>query len=432
LGAALATALTSVAGFYLFADFAPSLAGLPLRSAPLLWLKHEAPSLRLPVPAAFLSGLDLTLATDRGYHYIVAFGRRWEGGTVWYFPGLWLFKTPALLWLLQVVGLVAFVRKRLWRENPGLAFLALNLGLTLAFFCLFFRTQVGYRYVLMCVPLSWLLAAAGLDGLGERARRAFLVAAGVGLLENALYWGNPLSFTNALLWPKRDAYRVMADSNLDWAQNNDKIQGWIGARGIALDRLDPMHLLPGDNVIPLNSFAGVFDWEKHRWAREHLEPKAALGDTHLLLEATAPEFDAFMDTRRIRPLSGAATYCDANVAGARVSLSDLQPGIPFLRTSLPDETQTWIVCVETPAGADISLEVFEGKLQFGRYAGGWCGGEHVSQGKQVWQRLEPGLHALCVEPLFAEDRPYPIRAGFRLHRGAASLSLVAGPRHQKP
>jgi hypothetical protein len=185
-------------------------------------------------------------------------------------------------------------------------------------------------------------------------------------------------------------------------------------------------------VIPLNSFAGVFDWEKHRWARDHLEPMAALGDTHLLLNATAPAFDAFMDTRRIRPLSGAAAYCDANVGGGRVPLSDLQPGRPFALTSLPGETQTWIACVFAPAGADISLAVSEGKLQFGRYAGDWCGGEHVGQAKQVWQRLEPGLHALCVEPVFAEDRAYPILAAFGLRRGAASLSLVAGPRHRKP
>ena len=127
----------------------------------------------------------------------------------------------------------------------------------------------------------------------------------------------PLSFTNALLWPKRYAYRVMADSNLDWAQNNDKVRGFMAARCVAPDRLDPIHLLPGDNVIPLNSFTGVWDWERHRWTREHLEPKAVLGHTYLLLQPTAAEFDAFMDTRRIRPLSGAAGPCDAGVSDAR-------------------------------------------------------------------------------------------------------------------
>jgi hypothetical protein len=149
------------------------------------------------------------------------------------------------------------------------------------------------------------------------------------------------------------------------------------------------------------------------------------------VEATSAEFDAFLETRRLRPLSGAKGVCDP--PGVGTPRVDLASGRFFFeRSSQPKETQTSIACVETAGGADVELQVAEGKLRFTRYTGDWCEGEYVGQGQESWLRLEPGLHALCVEPLFAEDRPYLVKAAFLLRRGAASLSLVAGPRHSRP
>ena len=43
----------------------------------------------------------------------------------------------------------------------------LTLLVHLAYFSLLYRTQLGYRFVLMCVPLGYLLAAAGLARLAS-------------------------------------------------------------------------------------------------------------------------------------------------------------------------------------------------------------------------------------------------------------------------
>ena len=55
------------------------------------------------------------------------------------------------------------------RTDPALRLLALNFAWQLAYFSLLFRAQIGYRFALTCIPLAWIVAAAGL--LTPRAGR---------------------------------------------------------------------------------------------------------------------------------------------------------------------------------------------------------------------------------------------------------------------
>lgn len=414
---------------YLGSDTLRPLGGLAFRSTPFRAVAESLPGLALPVPAAFLSGVDQTLATDRSYRPIVAFGNQYSGGTAFYFVGLWLVKTPVLLMLAQLAGLVAAARAPALRSMPELRFLAWNLVLVLAFFSLFFRTQVGYRYVLACIPLAWILAGAGLARSSPRAARAFAIAAVVAAIEVAGYWGNPLSFTNELVWPKRDAYRLMADSNLDWGQNHVRIRAELAARGIPPERLDPLHLLAGVNVIPVNVLAGVVDFERHRFVREHLAPREHIGHTHLVYEASREAFDAFLNARRrVAPDEGALAICGVDDAVVRATLTPEGPlngSLPFRRSSNPQLVRNWLVCLDASDGADVSFDLFEGRAQFGRYASGTCRNEWLAPGQQSWYRLLPGRHVLCVQPVPAADgaRPSLVHGAFTLHSGAAVVEI---------
>jgi hypothetical protein len=206
-----------------------------------------------------------------------------------------LIKTPLLALLAQLAGLLLAAR-RLVAANPGLRFVLLNLIWHLAYFSLLFRAQLGYRYALMCVPLAWIAAGAGLAVLPAR-RAARIGGAAVvllALLENALYWGNPLAFSNAAVWPKRAAFRLMADSNLDWGQNRDKIDGWLREHGIERARLDPAELLPGTNVLSVNVLTGVKGgFARHRWLRENVAPSRELGHTYVWFELDPELYQRF-------------------------------------------------------------------------------------------------------------------------------------------
>jgi len=416
--AGLAT-LTVLAAAYLFRDVGMRLDASDWASAPLRGLAAVAPWLRLPLPRGLLTGLDLSLAHERGSWNVILLGRLHPSGVWYYYAFLWLIKTPVLLLAAQVFGLARGLRQGTTLRSPGLRLIAFDLAVLLGYFSFFYRAQIGYRHVLMCLPLACLLAAAGLD-FGESAgrwpRRAGLLVAVASLAESLAYLGNPISFSNALVWPKRDAYRLMADSNLDWGQNDDDLPALLARHGASHAALNPLHLLPGRNTFRVNDVAGVADFEQHRWLRENVEPIGVIGHTYLRFDIDAALFSRFMDEARTVDPAGAGVCPDA---GALVP-TPAGAHLPVDLSGTPDPERMWIACVAVEKGVDVALRSLDGHARFGPRGPQGCRWETVEEGQVSWWRLKPGLHALCLDDI-PNRRPWlPYRfAGVLIVRGRA-------------
>jgi 4-amino-4-deoxy-L-arabinose transferase-like glycosyltransferase len=442
LGALLvaAVAAATVCAAYLFLDVAQPLGSRHWLSRPMKHFASALPWLRLPLPTAFLTGYDVSLAAERGDWNVVILSRWYPHGVWFYFAVLWLIKTPLLLLLAEVCGLVAALRSRRLRHALGARLLLATLLVHLGYFSLIFRTQVGYRFVLMCIPIACLLAAAGLapavaaglaaagaaspGGLERRRRTALAILAVtlVAVAENATYAGNPLSFSNAAVWPKKQVFRLMADSNLDWGQHDEEMEAWRRRPGF-FTHFNPLHFLPGHNTFSVNEVAGVSDFERHRFLREHADPVGQIGHTHVWFEVDEALFDRFMDAERrfpTTPLDAAA--CPASPGYE--PLSQDSPAHVFLEGSA-GATPTWLVCVRTTDGADLGLRSQRGRLVLGRYRGDQgCEGETVEEGQESWHRLPPGPHALCAAELANRDptQPHPFEGTWLARHGSASLA----------
>src|SRR6185295_8082510 len=235
----------------------------------------------------------------------------------------------------------------------------------LGYFSLAFHAQIGYRYVLMLVPITYLIAAAGLASVPPRPRWKALGALVVlsAVAENVPYLGNPLAFTNSAVQPKRDAYRLLADSNIDWGQNRERLPGWLAEREWNAARVDPVHVLPGRNVIGLNALAGVFDFEQYRWVREHLEPGGHLGHTYLWYLVDDETFNRFLyDSRRLVPDALASAVCPDSLEYA------LQPNgteVPFTLRRMPRPNETSVACVVARRDTDVGFRVTSGAAHVG-------------------------------------------------------------------
>ena len=389
--------LAVLAAAYLFHDVGQRLDAVEWTSAPLRGLAAVAPWLRLPMPQGLLTGLDLSLAHERGTWNVILLGRLHPSGVWYYYAFLWLIKTPVLLLAALVFGLARALRTGAWARHPGLRLIAFDLVILLGYFSFFYRAQIGYRHVLMCLPMAYLLAAAGLD-FGENARwprRAGLLVVAASLAEGLAYLGNPISFSNSFVWPKRDAYRLMADSNLDWGQNDDDLPALLAGHGAAHTLLNPLHLLPGRNTFRVNDVAGVADFEQHRWLREHVEPVAQIGHTYLRFDIDPALFSRFMDEARTVDPAGAGLCPDAGTlapmpAGARV---------PVDLSGTPDPERMWIACVSVDKGVDVALRALDGHARFGPRGPNGCRWETVEADQVSWWRLRPGLHALCLDDI---------------------------------
>ena len=183
-----------VCGGYLLREIGRPLGTIELRSGPFTRLAAAAPGLRLPLPSAFLTAFDASFASERRDWNVVVLGRPYTSGVWYYFVLMWLLKTPVLLLAAEIAGLGRAAFQPALRRHPWIRLLAWNLVLTLAYFSLAFHAQIGYRYVLMAVPLAYVIAAAGLASLPPRPLWTAMGGAVVvtALAENIAYLGNPL------------------------------------------------------------------------------------------------------------------------------------------------------------------------------------------------------------------------------------------------
>ena len=419
-------AVVALGAAYLFREMSMPLGTLTLRSVPLKRLSAAMPWLALPLPASFLTGLDLSLAHESGREgNVVLLGRLYPKGTWLYFPFLWLVKTPLLALGILLVGLARCVRDRIALSNPAVRYVAANLLLALAYFSMLFRTQLGYRYVLMCIPLAWIVAAAGLAPAATAGRWRWAGAAVIlaSVVETAAYFGNPLSFTNAAVWPKRRVFRLIADSSVDWGQNREKIGRWLVGKGVVDTHLDPLHLLPGHNTIDLNALAGVWDFEQHRWLREHADPRGHFGHTYLWFRIDDPTFERFLsEARRFTPSRLGQELC------AGQALAALGPDAPraFSVSEEPARNTSWIACVKAGSGTDFEMQARKGAVYVGHYGEDRvCETERLLEGQAAWYRLEPGVHAFCVAevPNRRPRLPYLFQGAWLAHGGPAFFAI---------
>ena len=370
-------------------------------SAPFRTLdRYAGPALDL-LPADFLSGIDSVLADDRRQTVnVVMDGISVRHGWPSYFVWCAGLKTPLALLAAILVGITLGLRR-----GAG-ALQALSLAVVIAcagvYFSFFFRTQVGYRYVLMLVPLVVLLAARGWTlALGPtRAGWVLAVTAILALAETVPFRAHPLAFTNAIVSDKRLAFRYLADSNLDWGQDSDAIVEMVAREGAVRD---PYHLLPGTNVFGASLVAGVWYPERYEHLRtSYRTPDEAPFFSHVVWKVDAREFDRYLDAyRTLGDRSRPTRPCERDGAWDRI----------------PRSPPATLACLDAPEGADIVLAPASGTT-IGVWDGACTAPEpEMFHGQTVWFRVAPGTHLLCV-------RGGPV--DFHFARGTGTIGPARG------
>jgi hypothetical protein len=269
----------------------------PWRSARLQALRSWP--VPLPLPRVFVLGVDFSYFVQeqpdlgRGNNYVL--GRLSTDG-VWYaFPLMILLKTP--LGLFALLALAARTPLAGEREAGPVAWLLLPFAVVTAFYSLFVAPQLGIRYLLPALPFLPIYAArsAGGESLGRRR-----LAAGLGLwcvLSALSYHPHFISYFNELIGPRVNAYRFLADSNLDWEDRSYEIARFRAEHPEIDLVVEPETPQAGWILVGANKLVGVYEPERYRWLRENFRPERHVGYSYLLFRV-APE--------RLRQVLGAA------------------------------------------------------------------------------------------------------------------------------
>jgi hypothetical protein len=400
LASAAALASMVVSASYLFHAFAQPLAAIDFRTASSQAIAGAVGWLRLPLPAEFLTGIDRVMHLERTQSFNVVILDRWyDNGTWYYFFVLALLKTPIALLTACAVALWVGLRTNAWR-HAGLALPVVQSIAFFAYFSFLFRGQIGYRYVLMILPWVYVTAASGLGSLLERRKGVWVVAAVtvVALVESMPVFGHPLAFTNALV-PKDRAYLYVADSNLYWNEYHDQLESIAATVGVPPAAINPPHLLPDPVVFDANALSGIlWDFGRHRWVRRNIEPRRHIRHVLFMFDVSGEDFSRFLDAnRRVLPLA------------ERVQCA--VPDAPTFERPMVSRSQTRI-CADAFETTDVVFAAAAGSAVVGvEGADGRCRGDRLRGGQEIWFRLEPGHHVLCVVNATQFDGEWRIARG---------------------
>jgi len=281
-------------GFLFHRSFTP-LAGYEFKSELFQKIQnHLGPLAELPVPLPhpYLQGLDWTRYNETqggtfGQIYLLGqLAERGQGFPGYYFIA-WLYKIPIAIQLLFYFALGHYLWKfRDFHFRRDEFYLLIPVLFFVVYLNFFLSAQLGIRYLLVILPFVFIFTGSLIRKWTRMTRRSRilvdLAVAGMAL-SNVTWLPHYLSYFNAFVWDRKQAYRILADSNLDWGQNQLYLAAYCQVNPDA--KIKPDGPVAGKIIISSNDLLGITaNPEKYRWLRENFKPVNHVAYSYLVFE----------------------------------------------------------------------------------------------------------------------------------------------------
>ena len=253
----------------------------------------------VPLPAPYLEGLDYVLYGERtavgGVASFYLLGELNHTGFRGYYLIASLFKVPLGFQLLFLSALISYFLRKGWRgflDNE--LFILLPLLVLTIYFNGINRFTKGIRHFLPAIPLAIVFTGslfASWRELSKGKKAAALLAVIWGIASSLSYFPHFIPYFNELVLDRRFAYRILADSNLDWGQADWYLERYKEAHPeIAVAPDQPT---PGLIVVGANELLGILgDPEDYSWLRDNFEPVDTIGYSYLVFDVSTEEIEA--------------------------------------------------------------------------------------------------------------------------------------------
>ena len=266
--------------------------------------------LLVPLPYPYLEGLDLVLKNERtgasyGNIYLLGQTRPGNDGFDGYFFIASLLKVPIATQLIYISAFYFYIRDRQRRKKlfSDELFLFVPVLFFAIYYNFFFNAQIGIRYYLVIFPFLYVFSGHLFQNFIEFsiAKKTLVLGLMIYLLLSVFsYSPNFLSYFNEIVWDRFQAYRFLADSNIDWGQNSDELNEYLFVHRDAV--YAPEGIQPGHIVVSVNQLTGVQgDPETYQWLWDNFEPVDSISYSYLIYQISPDE---------IMQVCSASEYCD--------------------------------------------------------------------------------------------------------------------------
>jgi len=264
-------------------------------SQPLIRLQ-KTPVLRslpVPLPYAYLQGLDMLEHHDDtgltyGKIYLLGelrdpFDPSFSNFKSYYAVALF-FKEPIAVQILFLLGLVWIGKNRSYRDFiTGEAVLLSAAFVLFLWFSLLRKSQLGIRNVLPVVAVEVIVAGAAFARFATESRRK-KITLGLAVLwiciSTMSYYPDLIPYMNEWVIDRKQSYRILVDSNLDFGQEGDLVHEFLERNPDVV--LDPETPTAGRVLVSVNRLVGEWHgYDPMYWLLRY-QPVASVGYGHLL------------------------------------------------------------------------------------------------------------------------------------------------------
>lgn len=174
------------------------------------------------IPRDFFKGLTLITTHVEGGHSSFLLGNYSTQGWWYYFPVIFLLKTPIAV-LIGLVMMLLVLRKN---KKPLTILFFLTAALLYLLMAMTSKADLGLRHLFPIYPLIFI--SFGYLISQAKIKKEFVATTTVILIvEFASVFPNYFSFFNVLAGGPNNGYRVATDSNLDWGQDLFRIKNYL-------------------------------------------------------------------------------------------------------------------------------------------------------------------------------------------------------------
>ncbi len=245
----------------------------------------------LPLPAPFVEGYDLVknmLSMGSGNPEVSGrsylFGHYFTGSKWYYYSVVLFFKTPLTVLILLAAVVVTYLKNPFLKTN----FFSTGFPLSLAFFFIIFislnnTSQHGIRHLLMIYPLFYCCLGQVVNWKLFGSKAAIPIVVLYSLVTFYSYFPNLLSYTNEMIWGKKDAYKILASTNIDHGQCGYSLKKYLSRHPrVKFPTNQPEE---GEFIIGINSYLDLKVTGESTWL-QNFEPYDHVSHCYLLFKVT--------------------------------------------------------------------------------------------------------------------------------------------------
>ncbi len=255
---------------------------------------------KVPLPYSYLDGLDFVrhreqLATGFGNMYLLGEIRANKGFFGYYFATLF-FKLPIATWIAFIFSLIYFfktsTRENFFRKEIFILFPLLFL---LLYFNFLNNSHIGIRFILPVIPLIIIFSSFGLKNVSFKKLAPFLIL--YLIVSCVSYHPHYISYFNEIVLNRKNAYKYLADSNIDWNQNRNFLNEYLKKNPDAV--YNPKNKRFGKIVVSVNALTGVWNYavrdknaarSQYAWLRDNFTPSDHIAYSYLVYDINQEEF----------------------------------------------------------------------------------------------------------------------------------------------